>query len=36
MKIIFVQLNEINFDIANDYIKKGYNLNFFKKVIEKN
>ena len=35
MKFIFVQLNEINFDIANDYIKKGYNLNFFKKVLDK-
>lgn len=35
MKLIFVQLNEINFDIANDYIKKGYSLNFFKKVLDK-
>tara|TARA_A100001011_G_C14316605_1_gene848267 strand:+ start:3246 stop:4538 length:1293 start_codon:yes stop_codon:yes gene_type:complete len=34
MKVIFVQLNEINFDIANAYIKKGYNLNFLKKVLE--
>ena len=34
MKFILVQLNEINFDIANEYIKEGYDLNFFKKVLE--
>ena len=31
MSISFIQLNEINFDVANRYIKKGYNLEFMKK-----
>ena len=35
MKFILIQLNEINFDIANEYLKKENNLNFFEKVLEK-
>ena len=34
MSISFIQLNEINFDIANRYINKGYKLDFIKKIIE--
>lgn len=34
MKLILVELNEINFDIASLYIEKGENLNTLKKLIE--
>ena len=34
MSISFIQLNEINFDVANRYLKKGYNLEFIKKIID--
>ena len=33
MKIIFVQLNEINFEVVNEYIKTGYDLDYFKKIL---
>ena len=34
MFISFIQLNEINFEVANKYIKKGYKLDFIKKIID--
>ena len=33
MSISFIQLNEINFDIAKRYINKGYKLDFIEKII---
>ncbi len=34
-KLIFIELNEINFDIASSYIDKGEHLPGFKRLIEK-
>ncbi len=34
MSISFIQLNEINFEVASKYIKKGYKLDSIKKIIE--
>lgn len=34
MKIALIQLNEINFQIVEKYIKRGFKLNFLKKVLE--
>ena len=31
--LLFIELNEINFDIVKDYIKKGNNLKNFKKIL---
>ena len=36
MKLIFLQLNEINFDIVKKYIDKGYQLKTFDKIMKKN
>ena len=34
-KLIFIELNEVNFDMANFYIKSGEDLPGFKKLNEK-
>lgn len=34
MKVIFVQLNEINFEVVNEYIKIGYDLDYFEKILK--
>jgi len=36
MKLIFLQLNEINFEIVQEYLKKGVILNGFKQIINDN
>ncbi len=36
MKLILLQLNEINFDIVKKYINQGYTLSNFKKILRKN
>ena len=36
MKLILLQLNEINFDIVKKYINQGYKLSNFKKILRKN
>ena len=33
MKVIFVQLNEINFEVVDEYIKIGYKLDYLKKIL---
>ena len=33
MKVIFLQLNEINFEVVNEYIKVGYKIDYFKKIL---
>jgi len=36
MKLILVELNEINFDVINKYIARGESLKSFKKIIDSN
>ena len=33
-KLVFLELNEINFDMVNYYLNKGVNLSGFKKLID--
>ncbi len=33
-KIIFIQLNEINFEVVEKYIHKGYDLEYLQKILE--
>ena len=36
MRLILLQLNEINFDVVKKYIDSGYKLNNFKKILSEN
>ena len=33
MSVVFIQLNEINFEIVKSYIKEGHKLQFLEKII---